>query len=345
MAFLSRLFEKTRTRSAVLIDIGAVTMGGALALMPEDALPEILYATRMAIAPHSGEAPLAAMSRTLEHLCATLQKDGAPLLMRRAGNGHPDDILVSVDAPWQSTELRIETIERLHPFTFTRSIVSEALRREGKTPSGQVLADESIVGTVLNGYPTARPYGRQVTQARVTVLVSHITQAAADAITATLRAAYHRESAELIAGASMRTQGVRAAFPHEHDALLVDAAGPEISIALIRRGMLAAVEDAPDGAPGTDTWVGEIAEHLKRLASKYPLPRLVFLLAPSGGEARTFTTKLGGAPMRELWLSEDPPHILPLSAEHLNAFLARPLDASADLLLGLMTVAWAHRAG
>ena len=122
----------------------------------------------------------AAGSRKVRRCCALkilgddLMHDGAPILVHESGSGKIDGILVAIDAPWQKTMVHIEQFEQNMPFTFTQHLVSAALEKSNVVPEGQVLADESIIGTILNGYETQNPYGKLAHRASVSMLMSYV---------------------------------------------------------------------------------------------------------------------------------------------------------------------------
>ena len=179
-------------------------------------MPTLLYACRLPIEIRESEPHEAAITRALLELGNNLIREGAPILMRTTGSGHSDVILVSVDTPWQETSVRTEHLERENSFVFTKSIVQALLKNTASVLPEKSIADESIIGTVLNGYETSEPYGKKIHRASITILTSFIDKNISESIRAALRDLYHAERIFLIAGKSLRYQAIRAAFPHEH---------------------------------------------------------------------------------------------------------------------------------
>ncbi|HCG99375.1 MAG TPA: hypothetical protein DE036_06160, partial [Actinobacteria bacterium] len=158
MSFFGGLFtRKKRIESAVLIDISADSVAGAYAYAVEGELPVVLYTQRLPIETRAGEARARAMLRALQTLGETLIREGAPMLARATGSGSAAGFFVSVDAPWQKTSVRTEYLEQKTPFTFSKSLVAAALKRSRAASPDHVLVDESIIGTILNGYETRDP--------------------------------------------------------------------------------------------------------------------------------------------------------------------------------------------
>ncbi|MBI2025495.1 hypothetical protein HYT04_01760 [Candidatus Kaiserbacteria bacterium] len=342
MGFFSNIFNPTNAESLVLIDVSAGSVAGAYAHYKDMETPSILYTRRLPIEVRSGERHELAMLRALEILGNALIKEGAPALARATGSGRADAILVSVDAPWQETRVRTEYFERKTPFVFTKRMVATALEKTSIPADGKVLADESIIGTILNGYETREPYGKKVHRAAVIILTSFIDEKISEGIAGMLSKLFHTKNIFSIAGSSLRYQAMRTAFPHERDALLLDAVGQLISIALVRRDLLVAVVEASDtSTENYEKWVEKVVLELTELAKDHPLPRTIFLLAQEK-DSPSLEQALNSAKLGGLWLSDNPPKIVPVRAGHLSGSIRQITTASPDLPLLLMALYWQH---
>ena len=336
MNFFTNFFRGTSAKSAVFIDISADSVAGAYAHHKEGELPVLLYTRRYPIEIRKDEPHERAMLRALAILGATLIREGAPILMRTTGQGRTDTVLVSIDAPWQKTSVRTERFERKSPFVFTKSMVATALEKTSIVPPGKFLADESIIGTILNGYEMQDPYGKKVHRAEIIVLTSFIDEGAANGIATLIRNLYHPEHILLIAGSSLRYQAMLKVFPHERDALMLDAAGSLTSIALVRKGFLVAVVEVPSKYSHA-AWAEHIGKELATLAQKYPLPRTIFLLAREP-EIASLEKKLAAANLGKFWLSDNPPKIVAVLSSHLAGSVRQATTTPPDLQLLLMVI-------
>ena len=339
MSFFGSFIKKKHTESAILIDVGAGSIFGSYVQFFETEKPLITYATEVRIESRPEEKPESAMERALSDLGDRLTLEGAPAHLRATGSGHADTILVSVDAPWQKTTMRTEVIDRKSPFTFSKTLLAAAVKQASETPPGFVLADESVIGTILNGYEVTSPFGKRVTHAKIVILSSAIAETVAAPVASTLRRLFHTHNILLIAGASLRYQALRQAFSHENDALILDANGPEVSLALVRHGYLVAINDLQDGAPTSDEWVHEVRDGLAAIAEDYPLPHRIFLLARES-ESEALRTSLENAKLGDLWFSEDPPRIVAVNSSHLSGLTRIATDAKPQLMTSLMTLYW-----
>lgn len=339
--FTSLLSRKKKTESVILIDVGTGSVAGAYVQYIEGELPNVLYTRRFPVEFREGEMQEKAVLRALKVLNDTLIKEGAPVLARATGSGSAKNILVSIDAPWQKTSVRTEYLEQDEPFLFTKSLVAAALKKSVTKTTGKMLVDESIIGTIVNGYETHSPYGKEVHRAEIVVLTSLIDESVAKAITSLLQGAFHTRRVLPIAGSSLRYQAMRKAFPHERDAIIIDATGPLISIALVRKDLFVAIVDITDNTVTDNSWVGEVTKELGTLAKHYPLPRTIFLLAREASISSLQQT-LTGTDFGELWLSDNPPKVVAVLASHLTGLVRQVTTAPPDLLLILMTLFWYH---
>lgn len=344
MSFLSNLFGGgSDAESIVLIDIGARTVSGAYAHYVQGKPPVILYERSLPVEFREGEAQEQSVLRALKLLGETLLREGAPALQRATGRGSAQGILVSIDAPWQRTSVRTEYVEEKKPFLFTKRLVSAVLDKTKVKPPGKMLVDESVIGTILNGYVTSNPYNKEAHRAEIVILTSLIDEVIAKNIVSTLRSIYHTRNVTPIAGSSLRYQAVRAVFPHERDALILDVTGPLTSIALIRKDLFMSIVQITDMLPTVEAWVERVMAELVNVARRYPLPRTIFLLAREP-EVLELQKALATASLGELWLSDSPPAIVPVLSSHLTGLVHQATTEIPDLLMLLMVLYWRYRA-
>ncbi len=340
MGLFGRLFNTKRVASAVLIDIAADSVAGAYATYPSGELPVVLYAQRIPIEIGKGELHQKALVRALQTLGEVLIREGAPLLARATGNGASDTILVSIEAPWQKTTVRTEFFAQKEPFIFSKHLVTAALKKTSAAPPGQLLVDESIIGTVLNGYETRDPYGKKVTRASIVILTSFLDEEIGESIFATLRSLYHTKHIVSIAGTSLRYQAMRDTFPHESDAFILDVSGPLTSLSLIRRGLLVDVVEAANPLSDTAQWLQNVMKEFAGIAARFPLPRTIFLVARES-DLVPLRKALDGAQFDTLWLSDNPPKIVSVLGSHIAGLVRN--DAAAPPDVPLLFMAFFHQ--
>ena len=343
MPLIPRLFQRKHSESVVLIDITAGSIAGAYAHYTEKAPPVITYEKRVPIITHAGEPEEAGLLRALAVLNEALVREGVPALSRVSGRGPIDTLLVSIGAPWQRTALHEERITNTKPFIFTKKLAAETLKRAALVPAGNTLVDEGVISVRLNGYETRHPYERRAHRAAIAVLVSFVDTEISERIYAALHESYHERRRYAIAGSSLRYQAIRMAFPHERNAIIFDATGSAIAVALVRNGTLVAIsEEAAEPGAGDAAWVASVKLSFAELAAQYPLPQTVFLLAPES-TAVALQQAIRSALAGLLWFSDRPPNIVNVRANQLLGPLAHVAEEVPDLSLLLMALYWHPR--
>jgi hypothetical protein len=172
------------------------------------------------------------------------------------------------------------------------------------------------------------------------ILTSFVDEAVATDIATTLRSVFHSDRVLPIAGGSLRSQAVHHAFPHERNALILDATGPHTTIVLVRKGLFVAIVEEPKVAT-VKAWQEHVVDSLVDLGRRYPLPRTIFLLAHDA-EAARLRTKLETAEVGGLWLSDNPPKVVSVLASHVAGLVRQVTTAAPDLPLLLMTLFWSR---
>lgn len=343
MSFFEKIFHKNKKgESVIVIDIGANGVAGAYVRYDEGELPTILYSRTLPIELRVSEPREESMLRALTVLSSVLLKEGAPALTRHTGSGRADIILVSVDAPWQKTSVHTELFEEKEPFTFTKNLIAKRLEETNVAPEAQMIADESIIGTILNGYETRSPYGKKASRASVVVLTSLIERTVASSIVTLLRSVFHTTSILPIAGSSVRYQAMRLVFPHEENAIILDATGGSlVSVALVRKGLFSTLVQLEAPGEGRD-WLESVMSELGEIARSFPLPRTIFLLAREP-EIFTLREEIEKADFGSLWLSDNPPKVVSVLRNHLSGTVRQLANEPADIILLLMTLYFRDR--
>jgi hypothetical protein len=343
MGVLANLFSKKKSRSVVLVDIAARSVGGACVLLAEGEKPAILFSRRFPIEIKTSEKPKAALLRALTVLAETLVRDGAPAIQRVVGSGSVDAVHASIDPPWEETELRTAHLDQNEPFVFTKTLAKAALEHERAEEDGENTVEERIVGITLNGYSAPNPFGRSAHRASLSVLSSRINRAVAEEILNLFKTTYHTTNVTYTSGVSLRLQTLRQMFPHEKDAILLDTDTTATSLVFMRGGLPVALSK-PASAP---SWTKGVREVLVECAKQFPLPRTLLLLSRNQecvdedcAELRSLASLTHG----KLWLSETPPTIIPVLTSQCSRFVQHRATTPPDLALALAAHYWGSAA-
>jgi hypothetical protein len=231
----------------ILIDVGSASVGGAYVYFKSGDLPTIHYDVRINTEAREGEDQQASMLRTLHEVTELLVKEGAPAVHRAVGHAHADKIVVSIAAPWQETRVRVETLQSVRPFTFTKKLLNDTVEKSAHVPEDRIDSGESVIATILNGYEIPNPFGKQVKRVELVILSSTLLKTVTESVEKTLRKAFHTHEVSFTGFAPVSYRIFRDLYPHENDYLILDIRGARSDLAFIQRGLLRDVGSIPHG--------------------------------------------------------------------------------------------------
>ncbi len=240
-------FKKKETFSRVLLTIDSSHVSGAYVRYQEKKLPAIIFAVSHPIRPRAEEEAASAMLRAVDTVGSDLIEKGAPALRRETGSGRVDDVLISVAGPWQETRVRSETVQPGAPFTFTRKMLGEVLAGNTGLPPNRISFGDTVIATILNGYPTAKPLGKTAKRAEIVILSSTLDRAMTDQVRARMRKLYHTHTISFTAFAPVTYRVLRDLYPHEKDFLMLTVASEGTGITFVKGGLLVDVGMLPLG--------------------------------------------------------------------------------------------------
>lgn len=230
-----------------MIDVGSSSVGGAYVHYKAGQVPIVYYSTRIIMRPRAEEEREESMLRTLDEVAALLVKEGAPAVHREIGHAHADGLLVSIAAPWQETRVRVETIQAVRPFSFTRKLLNDTVAKSAKIPEDRVSSGDSVIATILNGYEIPNPFGKQVKRVELVILSSTLLKSVTESVEKSLRKAFHSHEVIFTGFAPVSYRVFRELYPHENDYLILDIRGERSDLAFIQRGLLRDVGSIPHG--------------------------------------------------------------------------------------------------
>jgi hypothetical protein len=345
------LFGSKKESSAIVIDIGSSSIGGACVLFKKGEPPLVAYTAR--VRSHSPEDPqsAASMAEALHGLVETLGAKGIPAL-HRAGGSHPEQIVVAVGTPWQDTLVETETIAPGKPFVFTKALLRTALEKRKNPGEGKVYLQKELIATLLNGYAISRPDGKRAERAEVIILSSTIETELMNHV----RKAAQRFSGNnvlLLPFQSLAYEVLRAQYPHDREFILMRVSAEATSMLFGSRGLIIesaqvpigldalsptyAGQEKPETAGAEQAWVAATTECFKNFATHYALPRLLFLVAEE--ESLHPLSRLLDTPeVHRLWLSDEPLRIIPVISHLLSSLIDHRGEGAPDVVLDLITL-------
>ncbi|HRH24034.1 MAG TPA: hypothetical protein PK109_00375 [Candidatus Paceibacterota bacterium] len=368
---MSLFGSKNKSKAVVLIDVTSSSIGGAYAIVSESAPAALLYTTRVALPTTGADVPSELMLRALDEVLQDLRINGAPILHRRTGSGSVQAVVASVGAPWQTTNIRTETVVEEKPFLFTDAIIAGA-KKKGEIPVGRYSSEESVLATLLNGYETPQPVGKRAKRAEIILLGATMEEETAKLMRRALSSFSALHEVRFSGLASVVSTAVALAFPHEKEYLALRVSGEVTELVFVKRGHPMFVSHIPSGlnvfaraAKSTgyasfpdggdiidrtksteldaglkeaeEAWTTAVATCLKEFTATHALPRTLFLIVDK--EAREFIRRVLDVPqVHALWLSDEPLATIALECSHFSKNMACETGVEEDLMLGLLAL-------
>lgn len=257
MSFLSK---KEKSEVFLVFDIGSASIGAAIVLLSPGALPLMRYATRVPIPFQeraTGVRLTSLMLRTLSHAALLILHEG----FRAAGWEERRPIvretLVSLSAPWSFSRTLFLHLENAAPAIITEQVFMALLaeaEKEEERESGAAsfrtdaeVVERKLIQARLNGYETARPYGKSASEAEFTLALSYAPRGLVGQIADALSHAVRARRTSFHGFSLLSFAVLRDFFPERPDFLFADISGEQTEVSLVKRGVLIAAATAPLG--------------------------------------------------------------------------------------------------
>lgn len=333
-------FSKPKGTSVALIDISTSGVAGAFVRLEEGKLPALCYTVRIPV--ENTTADIAALTtttlRSLETLGERLVREGAPALRAAVGEGSIDRVLVSIGSPWQESSVETRVAHKEAPFTYSRSFAVDMLGSNDEV-SGKKLT-RTVIATLLNGYLTGDPYGKQTKRVEVIVLSTALDETIMDSVDGILRKSFHTRDISYTSFTEPAYLALQSLYPHEKDFLLMSVTNEATEMTSIKRGHLT---DFGAISCGTRTFTTgkECAEALQGLlrefAARHALPRTIFLDADAVTE-EAIRTALNDPSLHALWLSDVPVSVISVQPSQFSTILKTQGLAEGDTRLAMLAL-------
>lgn len=372
-------FAKKERQSVALIDIRSAAISAAFVILKKGSVPEILHSVHIPLETHATEPHFEAMLRTLRLVLSTLTLEGSSLLLKNTGSGSIDKILVTMSSPWQSSHIRsVKKIEKKE-FVFTKKLLEELTQSTSTKQESRVTVSELVISTFLNGYETLNPFGKVIKELEVLSLSTDIDQAVYSSVLLILKEVFHTRRVDVYAYLPELYAVLRDTYPHQKDYLVLDVGSTNIDVLVVKHGLLidlprnehgvgdivkalhssgvssvevplasgvnlttsrnTSFEKSTDIAKGA--WIESVKTLLSEVASREPLPRLVFL--QSEQNVVEFIARLLDAPeLRSLWLTQESLTLFQMQGTQFSKYVTVPQNTTHAASLYILALA-AHK--
>lgn len=170
----------------VVLDIGSKSVGGAIFVNSPTRKTLLLYTTREPIAFQealTGGNLFEAMHVSLRLILARLEKYFVAYLERNpSSTAQIDSVSAVMSSPWHTSETKILKLDSEKELVLKEEMVNDLLSSEEKGLEAKFqnnvrgrsfgLLEHKIIDMRLNGYSTARPYGKKIKDLEMSLFVS-----------------------------------------------------------------------------------------------------------------------------------------------------------------------------
>ena len=250
-SFFSKRTQNGTT--ALLIDIGSASVGGALVRIEAGKTPHILGTVREDISFQeelSSTRFVLAMNHALDRVLKTVQSKTKDV-------GIPANIFCTLSSPWFILKNRHIQIARPEAFEVTPRVLEEFLNediehlkdelKETLPPKDVRIIEKKVIQMKLNGYDVKNPYGRKVSRMELSMTAGVSSARVIQSIEKKLSNFFHTTSLHFGAFPIAAFSAVRDIFPEEKNFLFLDITGEATDVSLVNDDLLVGTISFPCG--------------------------------------------------------------------------------------------------
>jgi len=299
---------KKKIQPVIVFDIGSASIGAAVVFFEKE-VPHIAYCTRVNL-PFLKVAKkkhlLSQIEEILTQIAHDIQKNGLQIEGEQAVV--PRKIVCIFSPLWSNTQTTCASFEAKKRFRVTDQIMDNLLaqihkesKENNKKKGGSMeVIEEIVISTLLNGYPTDSPLGKETQSIEVTYFESVITKTLHEKISSTIHKTFSPDIPLLFRSLTLVSfTVVRDLFEDIKDFLLIDVTGEITELAVVRNSIL---EDTISFPYGRNTLVRNIAKKTRSIPEDV-LSRVTLALFYT--DAQTGTDSENTSEIKELLSKEE----------------------------------------
>lgn len=230
-----------------MFDIGSGSVGGAIALIGATEPPMLLYSTRSDIlftSETNGVRLLSLMARALSEVMLALAHEGFARAGLSAKRPKVAEAIVSLSAPWTVSRTFTLHLRNTKPARITEPVFQALLNEEKKNtstrtlPKGSVEMERKLIKSVLNGYETSLPYGRDAVDAEFTLCSSYSLPKITEKVSDTIAQLIHTPSITFHSFSLLSFATLRDLYPQNENFIFLDVSGEQSEVSVVKKSVL-----------------------------------------------------------------------------------------------------------
>ena len=265
LQILKRFLKRINTTQYVVIfDIGSASIGGAVVYFDKE-IPNITYCTRIKL-PFQEESNDKHLLIQIEEILSQVANDIQQYGLQSKDKHFiiPQEIVCVFSSLWSDTQSINASFVNREKFVVTDSIMDNLLAQihEGskeEKKNKEVIIEEVVISSLLNGYPTRLPLGKETQSIKVTFLESTISEELNTKISDVIHNVFSPEIPLLLRSFTLVAFTIiRDTFEDIRDFLIVDVTGEITEIVVVHDYVLGDTLSFPYGK---NTIVRDIAKN------------------------------------------------------------------------------------
>lgn len=237
---------------ALLIDIGSASVGGALVKIEKGKAPHILTTVREDIAFQeelSSARFVFAMNHALDRVLKSMHSKAKQLNLWQSHRLSDLHIFCTLSSPWFILRSRHINIAKPEAFKITPRTLEDFLNgdierlkeelKETLPPKDVEIIEKKIIHMKLNGYEVKNPYGMEVSQMELAMIVGVSSKKVIQGIEKKIRNFSHTASLHFGVFPVAAFSAIRDIFPTEKNFLFADITGEATDVSFINNDLIA----------------------------------------------------------------------------------------------------------
>jgi cell division ATPase FtsA len=308
MGIFSHIFSSPQIKEELVLvfDVGSSSVGGALFWMQKSGIPKIIFSIRAPITLEEtvdSERFLALTAKALEEVANKISTKGL---------GAPKKVFCVLSSPWYASQTRTIRLEKNTPFVFNSKLADSLIAKEisifeeehlKKYLEGgsKIIAIElKSMKTMLNGYPTAKPFNQKAKELEMVMFISMSGEQVLAKIKEAVCRHFGCESIKFSSFAIASFTVARDLFAHHSDFMLIDIGGEVTDISMVKKDILSGSASFP---VGPNFFIRGVAAELKCSLTEAKSLISLYKDGHAGGEAEAKLVPVI-AKLRNEWLKK-----------------------------------------
>lgn len=247
--------KKRRERIVAIFDIGSDSIGGAIALIPEnpDEMPTILKTIRKEIKNKHD----AGFKSIMKEAVSTLEKVAISLSEKKTGK--LDEIVCALTSPWSSSETKKISLSNSKPFAFNQKLADglidkeihkfEKIYAEKENNNGykELIIEKIVTDVFLDDKMTRSPVGKKCRFLDLNMTISVSPQVFLEKTEEVLSGIFHSTPITFSSFAIMSYLMIREGYVGQNSHLLLDVSGEVTDLSIINDGVFKSKVSFPFG--------------------------------------------------------------------------------------------------